>query len=147
MTSAAGLPAYEISSHAAPGEASRHNLIYWRQGDYVGVGPGAHGRVTIGDVRQATAAERQPAAYLSLVERTGCGAVVENLSAGDILTERLAMGLRTLEGVAMDEADWAQVATPFAGLSADGLLERRGERLYSTADGRRILNTVLAKLL
>lgn len=147
MTAAAGLPAYEISNHAAPGEASRHNMIYWRQGDYIGVGPGAHGRVTIDGVRQATEAEKAPAAYLKLVEQRGCGAVVETLSDGDVLTERLAMGLRTLEGVALDAAAWARLQGRLGALSAGGLLERRGERLYATADGRRILNRVLADLL
>ena len=60
LTQAAGLPAYEISNHAAPGEESRHNLIYWRYGEYVGCGPGAHGRLRLGGVRHATSTERNP---------------------------------------------------------------------------------------
>lgn len=148
IAEAAGLPAYEISNHAAPGEQSRHNMIYWRQGDYVGVGPGAHGRLTIDGARRAIETENNPRRYLDLVERTGCGArLVEPLSAGDVFTERLAMGLRTLEGVALDEREWARIADRCNDLSADGLLERRGDRLIATADGRRLLNTVLSKLL
>ena len=78
IAASAGLPAYEISNHAAPGEESRHNLNYWRQGDYVGVGPGAHGRVTFGGKRFETETEKAPAAYLRRVEAAGCGAVVNN---------------------------------------------------------------------
>jgi oxygen-independent coproporphyrinogen-3 oxidase len=148
LTAAAGLPAYEISNHAAPGEESRHNLIYWRQGDYVGVGPGAHGRLSIAGERRATETERDPARYLARVEETGCGAIVdEALTEHAIFTERLAMGLRTLEGVALSEGEWAKVAAPFAQLSADGLLERRIDRLHSTAAGRRLLDYTLARLL
>lgn len=147
MTAAAGLPAYEISNHAAPGEESRHNLLYWRQGDYVGVGPGAHGRLSIAGARRATETEKDPGRYLARVERSGSGAVLDDaLTPDDVLTERFAMGLRTLEGVALDAAEWARVAAPFSALSGDGLLERRGDRLHATAYGRRILDAVLAEL-
>lgn len=148
MTAAAGLPAYEISNHAAPGEESRHNLIYWRQGDYVGAGPGAHGRVTIDGKRYETETEKAPAAYLKRVEATGCGAVVNNpLTDEEVFTERLAMGLRTIGGVALHADDWRRIARPFAELSGSSLLVRRGDILAATADGRRILNTVLISLL
>lgn len=147
-TAAAGLPAYEISNHAAPGEESRHNLLYWRQGDYVGAGPGAHGRLTLAGARRATETEKDPARYLALVERTGCGAVLdEALTVDQIFTERLAMGLRTLEGVPLSTAEWARIGGPLAQLSVDGLLTRRGDRLIATDDGRRLLNAVLADLL
>jgi len=149
IAAAAGLPAYEISNHAAPGEQSRHNMIYWRQGDYVGVGPGAHGRVTIDGVRIATETELRPEAYLARVETSGRGASTEEaLSQTDILTERLAMGLRTLEGARLSARERAQLERPVRDLSADGLLERRdGDRIVATADGRRILNSVLRTLL
>ncbi len=73
LTEAAGLPAYEISNHAAPGEESQHNLLYWRYGEYAGVGPGAHGRIILDHVRHATAAERNPEAWAGLVESQGHG--------------------------------------------------------------------------
>ena len=148
MTAAAGLPAYEISNHAAPGEESRHNRIYWRQGDYVGVGPGAHGRVTFGGKRFETETEKAPAAYLRRVEAAGCGAVVNNpLTDEEILAERLAMGLRTLEGARLSADERAALANPIGDLSAQGLVARRSDGIVATADGRRILNRVLAALL
>lgn len=148
MTAAKGLPAYEISNHAAPGEESRHNFIYWRQGDYVGVGPGAHGRVTMESRRFATETALKPHEYLSLVEETGSGAILNDpLSDEAMLTERVAMGLRTIEGVVLDAADWRRIEAACEEMSAYGLLERRGERLMASAAGRRILNSVLEKLL
>ena len=71
LCAAAGLPAYEISNHARPGAESRHNLVYWRYGDYAGIGPGAHGRLTVGGVRWATEAVRAPEAWLAAVEAGG----------------------------------------------------------------------------
>ena len=68
MTERAGLPAYEISNHAAPGEESRHNLTYWRYGEYAGIGPGAHGRVVVDGMRRATSTERSPERWAALVE-------------------------------------------------------------------------------
>ena len=75
MTEAAGLPAYEISNHAAPGEECRHNLLYWRYGEYAGIGPGAHGRVVVDGMRHATATERQPERWAERVEADGHGIV------------------------------------------------------------------------
>jgi oxygen-independent coproporphyrinogen-3 oxidase len=148
QTAAAGLPAYEISNHAAPGERSRHNLIYWRQGDYVGAGPGAHARLTVGGTRRAIETEKDPKRYLALVEKNGAGAILdEALTADEAFTEKLAMGLRTIEGVALSPAEWDRVGRPFAQLSADGRLARRGDRLHATAYGRRILDSVLATLV
>lgn len=146
-TAAAGLPAYEISNHAAPGEASRHNLLYWRQGDYAGVGPGAHGRLTVGGVRRATEAARDPARYLALAG-AGSGLVVDDpLTEEEALIERLAMGLRTTEGVLLPAHVFARLAAPVEKLSGEGLLARRGDRLVATADGRRILDRVLQALV
>lgn len=147
LTAAAGLPAYEISNHAAPGEASRHNLIYWRQGDYVGIGPGAHGRVTIDGVRHATETVLRPRDYLDRVEGRGCGASVDDpLSDDEILVERLAMGLRTLEGVLLSPAERRRLQSPIGDLQDRGLLILDDARLVATIDGRRILNAVLAEL-
>lgn len=147
LTAQAGLPAYEVSNHAAPGEESRHNLIYWRQGDYIGAGPGAHGRVTIDGERFATETARHPAEYLKRIRSDGSGVTVnEKLSYKDVLTERLAMGLRTLEGVALTPAEWAALEAKILKLSASGLAKRRGERLVASADGRRLLNLLLSDL-
>ena len=147
VTAAAGLPAYEISNHAAPGEASRHNLIYWRQGDYAGIGPGAHGRVTIGGARFATETALKPADYLDLVEGTGCGAVANApLTDEERLIERLAMGLRTIEGTRLSPREWTLLLKRIDPMRERGLLERRGDRLKASADGRRILNSVIAEL-
>ncbi|HKO06088.1 MAG TPA: radical SAM family heme chaperone HemW, partial [Alphaproteobacteria bacterium] len=100
MLEAAGLPAYEISNHAAAGEESRHNLTYWRYGDYVGVGPGAHGRLTIAGGKRATRQHRAPEAWLERVER--CGHATRQhfaLSPEECREEMLLMGLRLAEGV------------------------------------------------
>lgn len=148
MTGAAGLPAYEVSNHAAPGEESRHNLIYWRQGDYVGVGPGAHGRLSREGVRRATETERDPARYLARIESAGSGAVVDApLTEEEAFTEKLAMGLRTIEGVALAEDEWRRLDDRIRRLASEGFLERRGARLAATAAGRRLLNAVLGALL
>jgi oxygen-independent coproporphyrinogen-3 oxidase len=100
LTASAGLPAYEISNHARPGQESRHNLVYWRYGEYAGVGPGAHGRLLIGEQRHATATEKLPFEWLKKVGARGHG-----LTTDDILTweeegdELLVMGLRLREGI------------------------------------------------
>jgi oxygen-independent coproporphyrinogen-3 oxidase len=100
MTVKAGLPAYEISNHARPGQESRHNLIYWRYGEYAGIGPGAHGRLLINNQRHATATEKMPFDWQKRVQTRGHGLVTD-----DILTweeegdELLVMGLRLREGI------------------------------------------------
>lgn len=148
MTANVGLPAYEISNHAAPGEESQHNLLYWRQGDYVGVGPGAHGRITTAGRRRAIETERSPAHYLARVEKEGAGAITDApLSDDEALTERLAMGLRTTEGAQISDAQWERIAARANVLSADGLLFRRGGQLVATPAGRRVLDAVLTDLL
>ncbi len=148
LTAAAGLPAYEVSNHSVPGDESRHNFLYWRQDDYAGVGPGAHGRLTLQGRRYETVTERAPERYLSLVESNGSGAVVNDpLTDEAAMTERLAMGLRTTEGVTLKTAGWDRLASKAEPLFVDGLLERRGERLIATASGRRVLNAVLGSLL
>ncbi|WP_421761739.1 radical SAM family heme chaperone HemW [Devosia sp.] len=109
MTQKAGLPAYEISNHARPGQESRHNLIYWRYGEYVGVGPGAHGRLLINNQRHATATEKLPFEWEKRVHARGHGMVTD-----DVLTweeegdELLVMGLRLREGI--DPARFAKLS-------------------------------------
>ena len=152
ITAAAGLPAYEVSNHARPGDESRHNLIYWRMGDYAGVGPGAHGRLTIGAGRVATEAERMPAVWLDRTLSAPGGAErVESLSDADRANEYLIFALRLREGASLDRfADLAR--TPLADGALKevielGLLEREGDRIRTTDRGVMMLNGVLRRLL
>ena len=106
---AAGLPAYEVSNHARTGAEGRHNLVYWRYGDYVGVGPGAHGRLSLAGGRWATEGIRAPEAWLEAVERRGSGrAAREPVSGREQAAEMLMMGLRLREGV--DPRRYARLA-------------------------------------
>ena len=103
LTAAAGLPAYEISNHARPGQESRHNLVYWRYGLYGGVGPGAHGRVSTSGQRHATVAEKNPERWAALVEAQGHGLVeLTPLDRDEQADEMLLMGLRLAEGLDLD---------------------------------------------
>lgn len=146
-TARAGLAAYEVSNHAAPGGESRHNLIYWTGGDYAGVGPGAHGRLTEPGARLATETPLRPEDYLGTVERAGAGAsLVERLDAAAARMEKLSMGLRVSGGVALDADDIAALGGRIDALARDGLLVRDGSRLAATPDGRRLLNHVLQRL-
>jgi oxygen-independent coproporphyrinogen-3 oxidase len=109
ICAAAGLPAYEISNHARPGAECRHNLVYWRAHDYAGIGPGAHGRLTIAGERRATATEKRPEAWLARVEKLGHGLVIdEPLTREEAADEFLLMGLRLAEGI--DPARYAKLA-------------------------------------
>ncbi|HLL26333.1 MAG TPA: radical SAM family heme chaperone HemW [Xanthobacteraceae bacterium] len=148
---ARGLPAYEISNHARPGAACRHNLVYWRYGDYVGVGPGAHGRIGKGKTRHATMTEKNPEQWLALVERTGRGRIVDDpLSESEQADELLLMGLRLREGIAL--ARYASLAgraldpARIAALEKEGLVETRGGRLRATASGFVVLDAIVADL-
>ncbi len=152
ITAAAGLPAYEISNHAAPGDQSRHNLIYWRYQDYIGVGPGAHGRLDIKGIHTAVETYLKPEEYLGQLEVTGTGAsLLEPLSAEAQLTERLAMGLRLHEGMALyaDDVFYADEARAerLGRAIEDGLLTHECGRLTATPTGRRLLNRLLYELL
>jgi len=150
-----GLPAYEISNHARPGAECRHNLAYWRYQDYVGVGPGAHGRVTIGDVKYATRQARAPERWLAAVEKAGIG--TEEMAAIDrdsAVEEMLMMGLRLTEGVArtrLERAAGRDAEALFddhlAPLVEGGFLTLDRDRLVATAAGRQRLNAVLTALL
>lgn len=149
---AAGMPAYEVSNHAAPGAESRHNLIYWRYGDYVGVGPGAHGRLTLDGRRVATETLLAPEAWLDAADRDGTGSAVETeIASEDQATEYLLMCLRLREGadLARFEALGGAPLDPnrIAGLVGEGLLVQDGTRLIATARGRIVLNAVLSALL
>ncbi|WP_428407121.1 radical SAM family heme chaperone HemW [Hyphococcus sp.] len=145
MTAAAGLPAYEISNHAAPDEESRHNLVYWTYGDYVGVGPGAHGRLTEDGVRIATETALAPPDYLA-----GAPHQETTLTQAEAAMERLSMGLRLTAGMSFTEKDpffaEAGALERLDRLIGDGLLQWDGETLAATAGGRRILNRLLYEL-
>ncbi len=153
---AAGLPAYEISNHARPGEESRHNLTYWRYGDYVGIGPGAHGRLTLDGEKFATRAHRAPEIWLERVERDGHGAAAPDPIERDTRgTELLMMGLRLSEGVRLARLveETGRTLDDFvepAGLSRlieGGFLTRDADRLSATSEGLQRLNAVLSAIL
>jgi len=149
---AAGLPAYEISNHARPGAASRHNLLYWRYGEYAGIGPGAHGRLVLPEGRTGTVTEKAPEAWLARVERDGHGLVeTERLSAADQGDEFLMMGLRLAEGI--DPARYARLKgrsldpEKIATLCDDGLIARYPDgRIAATGRGAPVLNALVAAL-
>ena len=149
MTSAAGVPAYEISNHARAGQQSRHNLTYWRYGDYAGIGPGAHGR----RLGMRTVRHKKPENFLRAIVRNGHGlaeeAALSPFEAGD---EALVMGLRLAEGVDAGAlaarfgleaiVDWARVER----LVGSGHLERDGSRIAVTARGRLLLDAILGEI-
>jgi oxygen-independent coproporphyrinogen-3 oxidase len=153
---AAGLPAYEISNHARTGAACRHNLIYWRYQDYVGVGPGAHGRFAEGDTKRATRRTSGPENWLGQVEEQGHGTVETAVVRGqDRVEEALMMGLRLAEGI--DRTLFQSVAgadpvealgeAKLAPLVAAGFLEIDPTHLKATPAGRQRLNALLERLI
>ena len=149
MTSGAGLPAYEISNHARPGQESRHNLTYWRYGDYAGIGPGAHGR----RLGMRIVRHKKPENFLSAVKRNGHGVSEDaSLSPYEAADEALIMGLRLAEGVDADAiagrfglgpiVNWPKVDQ----LVASGHLTRTGSRIAPTAAGRLLLDHILGEI-
>lgn len=147
-----GMPAYEVSNHARDGAESRHNLIYWRYGDYAGIGPGAHGRLTLGGLRFATETPRAPTAWLERVEREGHGEVPrERLSQGDQAAEYLMMALRLSEGLDLDRharlAGNAISRETISRLEDLSMVVRDGSRLRATVAGRAVLNAVIRELM
>lgn len=150
ITAQAGLPAYEVSNHARPGQESRHNLIYWRYGDYLGIGPGAHGR----RLDAATFRRRKPENFLAAVARNGHGIESEDaLPPETRAAEALLMGLRLDEGVDLDAiaamtgmaalVDEAAVAR----LSDHGLVRHTGSRLAVTPAGMLLLDRILTEIV
>jgi oxygen-independent coproporphyrinogen-3 oxidase len=152
LTGAAGLPAYEISNHARPGEESRHNLAYWRYEDYVGIGPGAHGRRG----GFATKRVRKPENWLGAIRRQAHGIdYTRRLSPAEAATEALLMGLRLSEGI-----EPSALAARFGLAEAElldgrrvelyrelGFIWRRGDRLGVTAAGIPVLDSILGELV
>ncbi|ETX28725.1 radical SAM family heme chaperone HemW [Roseivivax isoporae] len=150
LCDAAGRPAYEVSNHAVPGGESRHNLIYWRYGDYAGIGPGAHGRLTSNGSKRAVAAWRNPGAWLEQAEAGNGDRIDDALTAQDQAAEYLMMGLRLSEGLDVDRLHALDAnAAPEArieSLRELGLVTRDGSRLAATRQGRMVLNQVIADL-
>ncbi|WP_417723174.1 radical SAM family heme chaperone HemW [Salipiger sp.] len=146
-----GRPAYEVSNHAPPGAESKHNLIYWRGGDYVGIGPGAHGRVTLDGIRHATEAWALPSVWMDRANAGSADKLRDRLDAAEILSEYVMMGLRVTDGI-----DLARVERLYpAGLPEQTLVEleeldllwRKDGRLGVTTAGRMVLNRIVTELL
>ncbi len=153
---AAGLDAYEVSNFAAPGEECRHNLVYWRSGDWLGVGPGAHGRAGRGEGRTATRRWRSPEKWLGAVEGAGSGLEAwETLDAPARAAEALMMGLRLTEGVSAERFERTVGRTleecvdagRLRRLVRGGFLETSRTGARTTPRGRMVLNAVLGELL
>lgn len=142
----AGFEAYEVSNHARGAAArSRHNLIYWRGEDYVGVGPGAHGRLTLASERFATTTPGPIGDYIDCVSQEGTGSRNEHLDAREVALERLLMGIRTVEGA--PTAALAALKLSKSRLTAlEGLIVITDGRLVATRSGRPVLDRVLAEL-
>ena len=149
---AAGLPAYEVSNHAREGAECRHNLIYWRSGDYAGIGPGAHGRLTLDGARMATDTHKAPGAWLAAVEGAGSGEVLADaVPMGEQATEYLMMGLRIAEGI--DRARYETLLgapmndSVINDLASYGMLTQADGRIRATREGRAVLNAVIRALM
>jgi oxygen-independent coproporphyrinogen-3 oxidase len=147
----AGLPAYEISNHARPGAESRHNRVYWRYGDYIGIGPGAHGRLTLNGTRHTTEQWLMPGKWLLAAEQGNADEALAPLTPDAQGAEFLMMGLRLSEGV--DPRRYAQLtgqplpAHKLGYLSDIGMIEHSPTHLRTTDQGRVLLNAVLETLL
>ena len=147
----AGFPAYEVSNHAAIGFESRHNLIYWRGGDYLGIGPGAHGRLTLDGTRWATEGPPAPGDWLTRVEAGRAGEHARDVVPGtERALEYLMMGLRLSEGIDLTRyralAGYDIDINKIKYLEEVGLLNLSSHRLVTTARGRMVLNAVLREL-
>ena len=148
---AVGLNAYEVSNHARPGAESRHNLIYWRYGDYAGIGPGAHGRLTLNGQRHATEAWSNPEKWLSAVAEARPDKYKAPLAGSDQAVEYLMMGLRLRDGI--DENRFAGLAggpldpIKLRELEDLGMITRTNGNLRTTRQGRILLNSVIGSLL
>jgi len=149
------MPAYEVSNHAQAGQESRHNLVYWRYLDYAGIGPGAHGRLTLNGEKTATRAHAAPELWISRVSEHGHGShPFENIEHSKRGREALMMGLRLAEGVSLD-ALLKETHTPLStlinpdrlqSLCSEGFIEVTDTHIRATAQGRQRLNAVLGHI-
>ena len=149
MCEAQGLSAYEVSNHSKPGEESRHNLIYWSGGDFVGIGPGAHGRLTLGGSRFATETWLTPNRWLEQAIAGNGESKRVRLSRHDHANEYMMMGLRTSGGILLDRVEallGRPMDIPDQLIDAD-LVYQEGSRLVATLQGRMVLNHVIQELL
>ncbi len=152
LTNSAGFHAYEVSNHAKTGAESRHNLIYWQAGDYAGVGPGAHGRLTLGGKRYATEAHSNPKTWLKAVRESGNGDLASTVqSADERADEYLMMGLRIREGIDLNR--YEKIAgksiniNKINGLEQIGMVKVNENHLKATTEGRPVLNAIIRELL
>ena len=153
----AGLAAYEVSNHARSGHESRHNIQCWQGSPYIGIGPGAHGRVDVEGQRHASIGIKQPAAWLASASNLSVGhglASLERLSKEEVFEERMMFGLRLVEGVSLSNIT-ENAEVPVGALDlvkinflvSAGLLEDRQDRLVATRSGRLVLDRLVAELL
>tara|TARA_B100000963_G_scaffold246507_1_gene215866 strand:- start:1234 stop:2391 length:1158 start_codon:yes stop_codon:yes gene_type:complete len=150
LCAAAGLPAYEVSNHAEPPHRCRHNQAVWQGGDYLGIGPGAHGRVTINGTKHASLAMRSPQDWLAACRQNGHGWQLRKLSAAAVAEESVMLGLRLVEGRSREALvaqgvmlDGARIVA----LQKDGLLSPKKDVLQATEKGRLLLDYIIARLL
>lgn len=152
LTLNAGFSAYEVSNHAKKGAESRHNLIYWSAGDYVGIGPGAHGRLTLGGTRYEIEAPKNPQTWLTSVHQSGKSELPRNAQSGtEHADEYLMMGLRVTDGIDLQRyetlAGIPLDSKKIGHLSDIGMVEIMDGRLVTTQQGRPLLNAILRELL
>ena len=151
LTEAAGLPAYEVSNHAKSGSESRHNMIYWGSGDYAGIGPGAHGRLTLDGTRFSTAAPSAPNSWLYQALVGEVNDKPASLAASERATEFLLMGLRLHQGISLSRfqahAGRELPAEAIDDLVDLGMIEVTEDRMATTAKGRPLLNAILLRLI
>ena len=151
LTQAAGLRAYEISNHAVPGHGCRHNVASWQGGDYIGLGPGAHGRITHDGSRLATQAIKNPQDWLAAVAAKGHGwQETQKLQAEEVMAEAVMLGLRLHDGIALADLQARGISfepSRLDGARADGLLSGDKTRLQASPTGRLLLDYLLGRLL
>ncbi|MDJ0822173.1 MAG: radical SAM family heme chaperone HemW [Paracoccaceae bacterium] len=151
VTAAHGFSAYEVSNHAKPRAESRHNLVYWRYGDYAGVGPGAHGRLSLEGRKYATVGWQAPGKWLAATEAGSGDENVEKVPPHEQGIEQILMGLRLLEGISVQRLQEVNAGAIDAGglqeLLDLGFVGMDGDRLIATETGRPVLNAVIEKLI
>ncbi len=151
MMNDAGMPAYEVSNHAKPGQESRHNLIYWRGGDYLGIGPGAHGRITDHRTRYGTETPLAPSVWLTTVEESGSGQSVKTpITPDEAETEYVMMSLRTSEGIDLARLSPAlieSISFKINNLVDASLIIQTQTHISVPAEKRVLLNAILKELL
>ena len=146
-----GLSAYEVSNHARPGHECRHNLVYWNYGDFAGIGPGAHGRLTLDQSRYSTDTYKLPFKWLSKVKKGSGNSLMTSLSREEQGTEMVLMGMRLSEGISIKRFETIFRKTPsetsLTDLTSEGLIELTGDRIQTTDSGTLLLDYVVQQLL